>query len=129
MDAFGSGGIESIMRQVDSGSPEHGVVADALLTYTENELISLFTWENGNFLFREAGPDDVEAENDVTAARNYPVRININNILMESARRVDEWKSIRDRVPPLQSVLVPPRSPARTTKFRFRIPDRDDCCD
>ena len=45
---------------------------------------------------------------------------------MESARRVDEWKSIRDRVPPLQSVLVPLADRQQELQsLDLEFPDRD----
>ena len=43
LDSFGSGGLHAIMTQVDEGILNRDAVNGALTTYTENELISLFT--------------------------------------------------------------------------------------
>ncbi|HUF67885.1 MAG TPA: DUF4388 domain-containing protein [Longimicrobiales bacterium] len=62
----------------------------------EEAVCHLFTWSRGHFYF-EAGerPDTAE----------ITVSINAESLLLEAARRIDEWSLIRKRVPSLDLVF------------------------
>lgn len=62
----------------------------------EEAVCHLFTWSRGHFYF-EAGerPDPAE----------ITVSINAESLLLEAARRVDEWSLIRKRIPSLELVF------------------------
>jgi tetratricopeptide (TPR) repeat protein len=64
----------------------------------EETIYSLFTWTSGTFSF-EAGltPEDTEAT----------VRLNPEGLLLEGARRVDEWGVIAKKIPSLDAVFGP----------------------
>jgi hypothetical protein len=66
----------------------------------ENTVFDLMSWREGFFSFEErpATGGDVPAEGRV--------RITTESLLMEGARRIDEWSRIADRVPNLSVVPV-----------------------
>lgn len=63
----------------------------------EETIYTLFTWASGTFSF-EAGisPDDAEGT----------VRLNPEGLLLEGARRVDEWSVIAKKIPSLDAVFA-----------------------
>ncbi|HET9134940.1 MAG TPA: DUF4388 domain-containing protein [Gemmatimonadales bacterium] len=63
----------------------------------EETIYTLFTWTSGTFSF-EAGvqPDDSDAT----------VRLNPEGLLLEGARRVDEWSVIAKKIPSLDAVFA-----------------------
>ncbi len=63
----------------------------------EETVYTLFTWTSGTFSF-EAGvsPDEGEAT----------VRLNPEGLLLEGARRVDEWSVIAKKIPSLDAVFA-----------------------
>ena len=72
----------------------------------EEAILDLLGWTEGHFRFEEGA----ECESLVET----PVRIPTEGLLMESARRLDEWSRIEAKVPHLRVVprLPPPDSPA-----------------
>jgi tetratricopeptide (TPR) repeat protein len=75
-----------------------------LKAQTEEILLDLLGWTEGHFRFEEGVPAQAMVE--------APVRMPIEGLLMESARRLDEWSRIEARVPHLRVVprLPPPDS-------------------
>ena len=63
----------------------------------EETVYTLFTWASGTFSF-EAGvaPEDAEGT----------VRLNSEGLLLEGARRVDEWSVIAKKIPSLDAVFA-----------------------
>lgn len=61
----------------------------------EEAIYHLFTWSRGNFFFEA----DERAEADIT------VSINPETLLLEAARRVDEWSQIEKKIPSLDLVF------------------------
>ena len=72
----------------------------------EETILELLGWTEGHFRFEEGAPSETLVEN--------PVRIPTEGLLMESARRLDEWSRIEAKVPHLRVVprLPPPETPA-----------------
>src|SRR5574340_209012 len=70
----------------------------------EEVIFELMGWSEGYFSFSEAALDDVPAQ--------ASVRIPTEALLMEAARRIDEWSRIESKVPHLGVVprLVPPET-------------------
>ena len=64
----------------------------------ERVVFELFSWKEGNFSFSDGDADAVNA--DAT------IRVSTESLLMEGARRIDEWSRMADRVP---DALVVPR--------------------
>lgn len=63
----------------------------------EEAVYFLFTWTQGTFSFE---PDVVPDEQD------FLVSINPESLLLEGARRIDEWELIQKKVPGLDSVFA-----------------------
>jgi hypothetical protein len=59
----------------------------------EEVVFALLGWSEGYFVFEEGLPADLP--------RDAPVRISTESLLMEGARRIDEWERIQGRVPHL----------------------------
>jgi hypothetical protein len=81
--------------------PAPAKVADSSMTereverkmrgHIETAVFELMSWREGFFSFEERGIPDL--------AEDKRVRIATESLLMESARRVDEWSRIADKVP------------------------------
>ncbi len=67
----------------------------------ENVIFELMSWREGFFSFEERTVSDVPVD-----AR---IRISTESLLMEGARRIDEWSRIADKVPSLS--VIPALSP------------------
>ena len=65
--------------------------------HLENVLFELLGWRDGQFVFEDRVPADVPAG---------PARLSAQSLLMENARRTDEWSRIADRIPHLGVVPV-----------------------
>jgi hypothetical protein len=72
----------------------------------EETILELLGWTEGHFRFEESATSEALVES--------PLRIATEGLLMESARRLDEWSRIEDKVPHLRVVprLPPPDSAA-----------------
>jgi hypothetical protein len=72
----------------------------------EETILDLLGWTEGQFRFEEGATSE--------ALVDSPIRIPTEGLLMESARRLDEWSRIESRVPHLRVVprLPPPDAPA-----------------
>ncbi len=64
----------------------------------ENVVFELFSWTEGTFSFTDADASDVDAD--------AAIRVSTESLLMEGARRIDEWSRMADRLP---DALVVPR--------------------
>ncbi|MBA4070719.1 MAG: hypothetical protein C0497_02635 [Gemmatimonas sp.] len=62
----------------------------------EAVVFELMSWREGHFRFEEASPTDFPD--------NPSVAVSTESVLMEAARRIDEWSRIADRVPSLAVV-------------------------
>jgi hypothetical protein len=72
----------------------------------EETILELLGWTEGHFRFEEGAASEALVES--------PTRIGTEGLLMESARRSDEWSRIEAKVPHLRVVpkLPPPDTPA-----------------
>jgi tetratricopeptide (TPR) repeat protein len=80
-------------------------VHDAIQRQSEDELYNLSTWDYADFVFQDAGPEDPATTQLVEHFRAQPLKININSLLMESARRMDEWGRLREVIKSEDAVL------------------------
>ncbi len=76
----------------------------------EEAIFELLAWAEGYFRFEDGAPLDAIVE--------APVRIPSEALLMEAARRMDEWSRIEDKVPHLRVV---PRLPPSDSKADERL--------
>ena len=73
----------------------------------EEAILDLLGWTEGHFRFEESAVSEALVES--------PIRIPTEGLLMESARRSDEWSRMEDKLPHLRVVpkLPPPDSAAK----------------
>ncbi|HEX5963178.1 MAG TPA: DUF4388 domain-containing protein [Gemmatimonadales bacterium] len=76
----------------------------------EEAIFHLLGWSEGYFRFEEGAPCEAIVE--------APVRIPTEGLLMEAARRMDEWSRIEDKVPHLRVV---PRLPSTDSPTNGRL--------
>ncbi len=76
---------------LDDGIINPADLAEAQHRQSEDELYNLTTWEHADFVFHDAGPETPEVEAQIASARTVPMTIPLNSLLMEAARRLDEW--------------------------------------
>lgn len=83
---------------VEKGTLESEVLEQCQRVQVEEAVYHLFAWEKGSFHFASGeGPDGVVPT---------LVAIPAENLLLEGARRVDEWTQIRETVPSSASVFA-----------------------
>ena len=71
----------------------------------ESVVFELMSWREGFFSFEE------RPASDLTNTREARIRVSTESLLMEGARRIDEWSRIADKVPSLG--VVPVLAPVR----------------
>lgn len=71
--------------------------ADCLKRHTEAEVYKVMAWRDGSFLFEKTQPP-VFAN---------PVKLKVDDLLLEGARRADEWALIQQKIPDFNMVFEP----------------------
>lgn len=68
----------------------------------EEVVFTVLGWSEGHFVFEDVPPEDIPGETGI--------RISTESLLLEAARRIDEWSRIQGKVPHLGMVphLAPP---------------------
>ncbi len=82
---------------VEQGALTPQALAGMLLRQVEEAIYSLFGWRGGSFTFEPGVEPDVPGE--------Y-VRISPDRLLLEGARRVDEWAVIEKKVPEFDLIFA-----------------------
>ena len=90
---------------VDQGLVSEDEVSEAQASQAEEELISLCTWETADFVFHDASPEEPEAADLVAKWEKLGLTINSGSLLMEAARRMDEWSRLKEKLPDPSFVL------------------------
>jgi tetratricopeptide (TPR) repeat protein len=85
-------------RLVKAGAVTQRVMEQQLRQAIESVVFELMSWREGFFSFEERVVSDVPLD-----AR---IRISTESLLMEGARRIDEWSRIADKVPSLSVIPV-----------------------
>ena len=67
----------------------------------ESVVFELMSWQEGFFSFEELAPEDLPAAPEI--------HVSTESLLMEGARRIDEWSRIADKIPSL--TVVPTLAP------------------
>jgi len=96
---------EVIDLLIDAGVVTSKEVDRQLRLQIESVVFELMSWREGFFSFEERTPKDIGA------MREARIRISTESLLMEGARRIDEWSRIADKVPNLN--IVPALAPMR----------------
>jgi tetratricopeptide (TPR) repeat protein len=80
---------------LEMGSVPEADLVEQLGFQLEESVHEMMAWRDGYFRFEE-GPDVFRSR--------VQVRIRVESLLMEGARRIDEWSRLESRVPSLESV-------------------------
>jgi len=86
---------------VKQGAINEETLEKMLRIKAEEAIFELFTWEEGHFVFRQ----DELPEFDLV-----PISLDVQGLVLEGMRRLDEWQRIREIIPSEQSVPVSIRS-------------------
>ena len=78
---------------------------DAVARQIEEEIYDLFGWVKAAFDFNEGPPSD-EHFADQAADVGWTIDVPVTNLIMEAARRVDEWDRLRQYVPSYREIFV-----------------------
>jgi CheY-like chemotaxis protein len=70
---------------------------DCLRRHTEAAIFKIMAWNDGEFLFEKAAPPEFA----------NPVQLKVDDLLLEGARRADEWSLIQQKIPRLDIVFEP----------------------
>ena len=76
---------------IDQGTVTRRDVDKYMRLQIENVVFDLFSWNEGSFSFADGSDDEVQMD--------ASVRVSIEALLMEGARRIDEWSRMNDRIP------------------------------
>lgn len=92
--------LGEVLRNLGATRPDD--VKDALTYQLREELFSLLTWENATFEFLEDTPRPAGSGRSYLRTPSF----NPDAIIMEAARRADEWPRIRSLIGSPDSVLL-----------------------
>ena len=70
---------------------------ECLRNHTEREVYKIMAWRDGDFYFEKAS----------SPAFANPVRLKVEDLLLEGARRSDEWMLIQQKIPDFNVVFEP----------------------
>jgi len=87
---------------VDEGYLEGKILENFIQDQINDTLFDLFRWEEGDLRF--------EAE-DTCEDEDIGISVSVENIIMESARRLEMWARIRERIPTLDTRFVMAAAP------------------
>lgn len=95
---------------------EKGFVADDLLStfireQIQDAIFNLLQWDAGNFSFEVAEE----------SAEEVGLSVSVENLIMESSRRIEEWEVIHRKIPNLDVVLaMSPTPPDETVEINIK---------
>ena len=89
----GSTGSDSgILVSLKESGINEADYTETLQNQIMDELFDIFTWSHADFEFIEIATADDEIQEKIEQSRKLNLHINTNMVLMESARRLDEWE-------------------------------------
>jgi outer membrane protein assembly factor BamB/tetratricopeptide (TPR) repeat protein len=78
-------------------------IAHLVKRFTEEEVYEVFTWDDADFEFTDGAPEPGVFSAD---APSVGVRLSTGSLVMEAARRIDEWGRFRQALPSGREILV-----------------------
>ena len=87
---------------IDMGIVSTSDIEQCVRRQIEEEIYDVFSWENARFEFI---PGEPKGEFFDPAKLGKPITFDVSGIIMEAARRVDEWELIHKIIPSMQSIL------------------------
>ncbi len=82
---------------IELGSISREVLEKELKEQIEQTIFTMLTWESGYFNF--------EADL-LPSPEEYTVVLSAQELLLEGARHIDEWRKIENKLPPFETVLI-----------------------
>jgi len=73
------------------------IFTECLKRHTEAAVYKVMAWKDGDFSFEKAAPP----------VFSVPVQLKVDDLLLEGARRADEWSLIQQKIPDLNIVFEP----------------------
>jgi len=95
---------------VEAGAIARRELDRQLKAQIEEAIFELLGWAEGYFRFEEGAPCNLDVQ--------APIRLPTEGLLMEAARRMDEWSRMEDKVPHLRVI---PRLPATDSPANGRL--------
>ena len=86
---------------IAQGSATRRDVDRAMRIQIESVVFELFSWKEGSFSFTDGEASDLTPDAEI--------RVSTESLLMEGARRIDEWSRMADKVP--DALVVPSLAP------------------
>src|SRR5262245_26802641 len=110
---------EVIDLLVEGGAVTPKEIERQLRLQIESVVFEMMSWREGFFSFEE------RAAVDIVGARAARIRVSTESLLMEGARRIDEWSRIADKVPSLAVVpiLAPVREDGQASQLDLLPPE------
>ena len=104
---------------VENGAVTQKEIERQLRMQIEGVVFELMSWREGFFSFEE------RAASELTNTREARIRVSTESLLMEGARRIDEWSRIADKVPSLAvvPVLAPVRDDGQASQLDLLPPE------
>jgi outer membrane protein assembly factor BamB/tetratricopeptide (TPR) repeat protein len=99
--AEGSGNLAEIIPDLGYASKDE--VHKAVARYVGEEVYDLFSWERGEFEFTDGEPPEGVFGPE---SASVGVRLPTGGLVMEAARRIDEWGRIRRALPSGKEVFI-----------------------
>lgn len=87
--------IDAVLAQERLVDPK--VLADCLRRSTESIIFKTMSWREGGFFFDKTQPPALAA----------PMALKVDDLLLEGARRADEWTLIQQKIPDFSAVFEP----------------------
>jgi predicted transcriptional regulator len=81
---------------INAGYLSQQDILDSLTQYIVDVVRQLFTWAEGFFHFE---PDEVSPNGKI------PVRIDLENLIIEGTRQLQEWEALQEEIPSLDMAL------------------------
>ncbi len=82
---------------IELGSISRDILEKELKDQIEQTIFTMLTWESGYFNF--------EADL-LPSPEEYTVLLSAQELLLEGARQIDEWRKIENKIPPFETVLI-----------------------
>jgi hypothetical protein len=104
---------------VEQGVVTHKEIERQMRLQIESVVFELMSWREGFFSFEEKSAADMAGLGEAR------IRISTESLLMEGARRIDEWSRIADKVPSLAvvPVLAPVREDGQASQLDLLPPE------
>ena len=115
----GRADAELVDLLVENGAVTQKEIERQLRMQIESVVFELMSWREGFFSFEE------RAATELTNTREARIRVSTESLLMEGARRIDEWSRIADKVPSLAvvPVLAPVRDDGQASQLDLLPPE------